>query len=115
MAGVKRPLTVVDGIGIGIGSLMLVPLLYWMVAHGHYIEMYKQMGSAKLPSLTIVVFGAAWSYGVPIVLGVGFMMSIWLRPNRWLIFAIGGAALIASIVTFYGAYLPVMSLAGSIR
>ncbi|MBA2543230.1 MAG: hypothetical protein H0V17_26550, partial [Deltaproteobacteria bacterium] len=77
---------------------------------------YKQMGpSAKLPSLTILAMSPAYSYGVPMLLGVGFGLAIWFRPTRWLIFAIGAAALVASIFTFYAAYLPIWSLAGNIR
>lgn len=113
----KRPLGFVDGIGVGIGALMLAPLLYFMVVRGNFLDMYKDMGpSAKLPGLTLLVLAnPAWAYGVPILLGVGFGLALWLRPNRWLIFAIGGAALIASIVTYYGAYLPIWQLAGNIR
>lgn len=112
----KRPLSFVDGIGVGVGGIMLLPLLYWMIVRGDFIAMYAQMGpSAKLPSATIVAFGAAWSYGAPILLGIGFAMSIWLRPTRWLIFGIGGAALIAAGFTYYAAYLPIWQVAGDIR
>lgn len=111
----KRPLGFVDGIGVGIGGVMLLPLAYWMVVHGQYLEMYKQFGDAKLPSFTIFVMGAAWSYGAPLLLGFGLAFAIWQRPTKWLVFAIGFAALIASIATFYGAYLPMLSIAGRIR
>ncbi len=112
----KRPLGFVDGIGVGIGGLMLLPLFYWMVARGHFVEMYKQMGpSAKVPSLTILAMHPAYGYGVPILLGLGFALAIWQRPNQWLIFSIGAAALAASIFTFYAAYLPIWQLAGNIR
>ena len=112
----KRPLGFVDGVGVGIGSLMLLPVFYWMVTRGQFIDMYKQMGSsAKLPSLTILAMHPAYGFGVPILLGVGFGLAVWQRPNRWLIFAIGAAALVASIFTFYAAYLPIWSLAGNIR
>ena len=57
----------------------------------------------------------AFGYGVPLLLGVGFGLAIWLRPTRWLIFAIGGAVLLSSIFTFYAAYLPIWNLAGNIR
>lgn len=111
----KRPLGFVDGIGVGIGGVMLLPLLYWIAVRGDFIRMYQQMGpSAKLPSATIVAFGAAWSYGAPILLGVGFVMAIWLRPTRWLIVAIGGATLIATSFTYFAAYLPIWQLAGGI-
>ncbi len=112
----KRPLGFVDGIGVGIGGVMLLPLLYWIVVRGDFILMYQQMGSsAKLPSVTSVAFGAAWSYGAPILLGVGFVMAIWLRPTRWLIFAVGGATLIAAIFTYVAAYLPIWQLSDSIH
>ena len=112
----KRPLGFVDGIGVGGGSIMLLPLLYWIVVRGDFIGMYQQMGpSAKLPSATSFAFGVGWSYGAPILLGVGFALAIWLRPTRWLIFAIGGATLLAAIFTYYAAYLPVWQLAGGIR
>lgn len=112
----KRPLSFVDGIGIGVGSLMLLPLLAWVVLRPGYIEMYKQMGpSAKLPSLTITMFGSLWTYGVPLALLAAGAFAIWRRPNRWLIFVIGGLALVLSIVTWYGAYAPILALAGNIR
>lgn len=95
---------------------MLVPLLSWVVVRGDFIGMYRQMGpSATLPSPTIFAFGPLWSYGAPILLGVGFAMAIWLRPTRWLIVAIGGAMLIAAIFTYYAAYMPIWQLAGNIR
>jgi len=109
------PLSFVDGIGVGIGGLMLLPLLYWMVVHGSYVEMYRQFGNVRLPSPTIFAMGPLWSYGAPILLGIGFAMAIWLRPTRWLIFAIGGATLIAAIFTYYAAYMPVWQLAGNLR
>jgi hypothetical protein len=112
---VKRPLGFVDGIGVGIGSLMLLPLLYWMLTRGQFVEMYKQLGTAKLPSLTILAMHPAYGFGVPILLGLGFGLAIWKRPTRWAIFAVGAAALVASIFTFYAAYLPMWQLAGNIR
>lgn len=111
----KRPLSFVDGIGVGIGGIMLLPLLYWMVVHGSYVEMYKQLGSsANLPGTTIFAMGPAWSYGAPLLLGVGFGLAIWQRPTRWVIFAIGVAALIASVFTYYAAYLPLWAISGTI-
>ena len=45
---------------------MLLPLAYWMVMRGQFVEMYKQLGpSAKMPSLTIVAMHPAFGYGVP--------------------------------------------------
>lgn len=112
----KRPLTFVDGIGVGIGALMLLPLCYWMVTRGHFIEMYAQLGpSARMPSLTVVALHPAYGFGVPVLLGLGFALAIWKRPHRWSIFAIGAAALVAAIFTFYAAYLPIWSLAGNLR
>jgi hypothetical protein len=113
---VKRDLTFVDGIGVGLGGLMMLPLIYFMVARGGFLDIYKDMGpSAKLPSLTILVLAnPVWGYGVPILLGLAFAFAIWRRPNRWLIFVVGVVALVASIVTYYGAYLPIWQLAGNI-
>lgn len=117
MAGrVKRPLGFVDGIGVGIGGIMLLPLLYWMVVHGSYVEMYKQFGSsAKLPGATIFAIGPAWSYGAPILLSLGFGLAIWQRPTRWSILAIGLVAVVASLFTYYAAYLPLWAISGAIR
>ena len=69
-----------------------------------------------MPALTrLVLTNPVWGYGVPILLGLGFAFAIWRRPNRWLIFVVGVAALVASIVTYVGAYLPIGQLAGNIR
>lgn len=111
----KRPLTFVDGIGVGIGALILLPLCYFAVRHGDYDAMYRDLQASRLPALTRLVLHPAFAYGAPLVLGGGLGLALWQRPNRWLIFAIGAAALVVTILAFYGAYLPIGQLAGNIR
>lgn len=113
----KRPLGFLDGLGVGIGGLAMLPLLYFLITHGRFLDMYKQMGpKSKLPGLTIFVLtNPVWTYGVPILLGLGFAFAIWKRPTPWLLFAVGAVAFVAVIVSYYGAYLPIWQVAGNIE
>lgn len=112
----RRPLSFVDGIGVGVGGLVLLPLLYFVVARGDFGQLYSQLGpGATLPVLTRIVLSPAWAYGVPSLLVVGFGLALWRRPNRWAVFALAGAALVASVITYVGTYQPIWQLAGNIQ
>jgi hypothetical protein len=111
---VKRELTFADGIGVGIGSLMILPLIYFAAYRADFVGLYAS-SKIQLPAITTVVLHPAWSFGVPIALVVGFGVAIHQRPARLVIFGIGLLALALSILTYAGAYRPVFALAGNIR
>jgi hypothetical protein len=109
----RRDLSFADGIGVGIGGLMMLPLLFFAITGADFLAMYKS-STMQLPMLTRVVLHPVWSIGVPVALVLGFGCAIYWRP-RLVILGLGLLSIVLAVVTYLGVYQPVYALAGNIR
>jgi hypothetical protein len=110
----KRALTFVDGIGVGIGAIAMLPILYFTAASDQLIAMYRDMGSTPIPAVSRLVFGTAWRIGVPLVLIAGWVAMLTWRPHRYAMIILAAATIAAVVVWYYGLYAPIFALAGNI-
>ena len=110
----RRPLTFVDGIGVGIGAIAMLPVLYFAATSDSFIAMYRDMGSASIPAISRFVFSTAWRFGVPVVLIAGWVALLTWRPHRYVTLVASAATVAAAVVWYVGLYAPIMQLAGNI-
>ncbi len=104
-----------DGIAVSIHVIALLLMLFLAVSTGVWVDMYKQMGSARLPALTILVFSATWRFGVPLLGAIGLVITLVRRPHPLVGLGIALASLLVAIVWAVALYQPIWSLAGNIR
>ena len=111
---IRRELTFVDGIGVGIGAIAMLPVLYFAAASDQLIAIYKDMGTATIPAISRLVFGNAWRFGVPVVLIAGWIAMLTWRPNRYWMLVLAAATIVAAVIWYLGLYAPIFALAGNI-
>jgi hypothetical protein len=110
---VKRPLTFEDGVGTGLGAAALLALLWLANQISVYSDMYRELGNARLPTLTRMVLGPVWHFGVP---GAAFALALFALFMRirhgTLLVALLTIGLV--VVTYLGLFAPLTQLAGNI-
>ncbi len=110
----KRPLTFVDGIGVGVGAIAMLPVLYFAINADTFEAMYRDIGHVALPLVTRIVLSPVWRLGVPAALVAGFVVALASRPHRFVTLVVAIAAIGAAIVWYLGLYAPIFALAGNI-
>lgn len=109
----KRELTFVDGLCVGIGAVLWLVLL-WEIRQIEPIgNMYKNYG-ADLPGLTKLVL-ARWWHVVPPTLVVVLAGVAFARKSRPVMIALPIVALVLVVLTYVGLYAPLTELAGNIQ
>lgn len=109
-----RPLTFTDGVGVGIGLIAMLPVLYLATASGQFAAMYRDMGNAALPATARVVLSPAWRIGIPALLGACWVTVLVWRPHRYWTLGVAATTFAAAAVWYYGLYTPIFALAGNI-
>jgi len=110
----RRALTFIDGIGVGIGAIAMLLVLYFAAASDQFIAMYRDMGSTPIPAVSRLVFSSTWRIGVPLVLIAGWVAMLTWRPNRSWTIVLAAATIAAVVVWYFGLYAPIFALAGNI-
>ena len=112
-----RPLTFADGVGLGLGVLAALPLVYFAITAGAWKTMYRDMvDRAALPMLTRVVLHPAWPIVVP-----GVVFSLWAlvlvrRPAlRYAMVWIAVLTIAADVISYWGVYMPIFQIAGNVQ
>jgi hypothetical protein len=116
MTSPQRPLSFVDGVGVGLGAVSLLPLLAYILSSSDLARMYPDIGDLHLPLLTRIVLHPAWRIAVPaVVIGASIAVLV-LRPRfRYATIATALLGILATGLSWFGAYLPLWQLAGSIQ
>lgn len=110
----KRPLSFLDGIGVGLCAVALLPLVTMLINGGAFSAMYRDFGDAHVPRMTAIVLHPAWRIGVPLVVMTLAAGALVVRPHRYAMIAVAVLAVIAAAVSYVGAYLPIFELSGKI-
>jgi hypothetical protein len=111
-----RPLSFIDGIGVALTAVALLPLLAMLLRGAAFVAMYQDLGDVQLPLLTRIVLHPAWRIGVPCVVIALALAVLVRRPSyRYAMLAVAALAVLAAVASCVGTYLPVYELAGNIR
>jgi hypothetical protein len=104
------------GIATGIALAAITVQLCLAYELAAFREMYREMGSGRLPAGTRMVLTSAWRWGVPAA-GLAMVAGlIVVRPRRaWPYVAIALVMVVTAIATWYLARSPVYELAGNIE
>jgi hypothetical protein len=112
----RRPLSFLDGIGVALTAIALLPLLMLLFRGAAFGGMYQDLGDVQLPLLTRIALHPAWRIGVPcVVIAVAIAVLVRRPAYRYAMLAVAALAVLAAVASYVGAYLPIYQLAGNIR
>lgn len=113
----RRPLTFLDGVGVGLGAVTLLPLLSYMLQASELLKMYGDIGDVlHLPVLTRLVLHPAWRFGMPAVVIAAAIAVLVIRPRfRYATILTALLGVLGTGLSYVGSYLPIYALAGSIQ
>lgn len=110
---VKRPLTFIDGVCVGLGAAMFLALLWLVVQTNAYAHMYRDFGNAHLPELTRIVLSTPWQFGAPAAVLALAAVALVTRARAEMI-ALPIVAVVLIAVTYHGLFAPITQLATDI-